>query len=291
MLAYPAGALLQYIGNQPFFGVLGPWRLLLKHEILRVYPSVAALQQKLTVGIHIQCNAAIEKVSFEQGRPAIDGEPYDHVVRLASLMQCGFLVCGLTVVASRYQIVGRCLPLKLWQCTSWCVGSRLRRMSNRSLSAFVAWQIQQPLSEVFDRVQYQSSSIIVHTDPSFMPPKREDWRTINVHDGGSSGLSCLTVWMNSYYYDRSFDGDVFQTWNPYRRPIESHILDETHFQRVVHTKSTGDIQSRVAALQGQNGLYFCGSYSSPGVGLLEQAAASALKVAHLIKTKAAGARA
>jgi hypothetical protein len=51
---------------------------------------VAALQQKLTIGIHIQCNAAIEKVSFEQGRPAIDGEPYDHVVRLASLLQCGF---------------------------------------------------------------------------------------------------------------------------------------------------------------------------------------------------------
>ncbi len=38
------------------------------------------------------------------------------------------LVCGLTIVASRYQIVGRCLRLKLWQCTSWCVGSRLRRM-------------------------------------------------------------------------------------------------------------------------------------------------------------------
>ncbi len=116
-----------------------------------------------------------------------------------------------------------------------------------------------------------------------MPPKREDWRTINVHDGASSGLSCLTVWMNSYYYDRSFDGDVFQTWNPYHRPSETSILDETHFQRVVHTKSTSDIQASIAALQGQNGMYFCGAYSTPGVGLLEQAAASALKVARLIR--------
>lgn len=81
--------------------------------------------------------------------------------------------------------------------------------------------------------------------------------------------------------EATFDGDVFQTWNPFKRP--ANVLKDANFLRVVHTKATAQQLEQLAALQGKDGFYYCGAYTVFGMGLLEQAAQSGELVASLIR--------
>eukprot|EP00658_Telonema_sp_P-2_P027374 TRINITY_DN21147_c0_g2_i2.p1 TRINITY_DN21147_c0_g2~~TRINITY_DN21147_c0_g2_i2.p1 ORF type:complete len:135 (-),score=17.77 TRINITY_DN21147_c0_g2_i2:270-674(-) len=119
---------------------------------------------------------------------------------------------------------------------------------------------------------------------------REHWKALNVHEG-RDGMSSLTVWLNSYYDSHAItdDGlqqkDVFQTWNPQVEPRDETVLKTVYFQRVKHTNETRSLQRQLAMLQGRNACYFCGSYSTFGVGLLEQAVVSAERVAAMIRQR------
>jgi predicted NAD/FAD-binding protein len=137
--------------------------------------------------------------------------------------------------------------------------------------------------DLFTRVQYQSSSIVLHTDPSLMPTHPTNWCAFNVFQAHAEDMCQLTVWLNQYYPHIAFPGNVFETWNAHRRP--SNIIKEAHFLRVVHTADTPAFLVALEQVQGQDGFYFVGSYTQYGMGLLEQAALSALHVANLIKSR------
>ena len=93
----------------------------------------------------------------------------------------------------------------------------------------------------------------------------------------------LTAWLNEYYPKADFRADVFQTWNPHKKP--KNVLKECHFLRVVHTKDTPQVLKEINRVQGQNNIFFAGAYSVEGMGLLEQAAQSGRKVAKMILAK------
>jgi len=142
-----------------------------------------------------------------------------------------------------------------------------------------------PWASIFSEFQYHPSSVVLHRDPSLMPRVREDWRVLNVGVADKEAACMLSVWMNAYYGDeddagdgtdpKPFKSDVFQTWNPHFRPKESSIIQESHFQRVVHGHDSARLQRAVADLQGKEGFYFAGSYAVHGLGLLEEASKSA----------------
>ena len=115
---------------------------------------------------------------------------------------------------------------------------------------------------------------------------KKDWKSLNVHRG-TDDMSSLTVWLNSYYNTTSITSseqkDIFQTWNPQVDPAQDKVLRTVHFLRVKHRSDTRSIQESIEEMQGRRGIYFCGSYSVFGVGLLEQAAVSAQRVAKLIR--------
>lgn len=130
-------------------------------------------------------------------------------------------------------------------------------------------------TSVFDEFRYHPSHVFVHRDPSFMPPNREDWRAVNVRDD-TGGTACqISVWVNAYYGCDGLGGDIFETVNPTHTPKDELIVREVHLQRVVHTVKSAKLQQNIAEIQGREGYYFCGAYSVPGMGLLEQACHSA----------------
>uniref|UniRef100_A0A7S1AS70 Methyltransferase type 11 domain-containing protein n=1 Tax=Noctiluca scintillans TaxID=2966 RepID=A0A7S1AS70_NOCSC len=140
----------------------------------------------------------------------------------------------------------------------------------------VAKILPRPWTGFFDHFKYHPSEIFVHSDPSLMPPNREDWRAINVCDNDEALACQISVWVNAYYGpDVDLGGDVFETVNARHRPELHHIIKETFMHRVVHSTDTGRLQSELAESQGREGFYFCGAYSVRGMGLLEQAVASA----------------
>jgi predicted NAD/FAD-binding protein len=141
---------------------------------------------------------------------------------------------------------------------------------------------------VFDRVQYQPSSIVLHTDTSAMPPDRKSWQALNVEIQPGSPMSQLTVWLNEYYPNVNFPEDTFETWNAFL-PMKG-VTKEVHFQRVVHSEHTPQLLKEIEAEQGKGGIYFAGSYSVYGMGLLEQAAISGKKAAARLLADLAAAR-
>ena len=125
---------------------------------------------------------------------------------------------------------------------------------------------------VFDHFATETRSLIIHRDASLMPLRREDWRSLNVTCASDNDAASLTVWLNAFYPELKFDGDIFETWAPRTPP--SHVIREVSLPRVVQTVDQHKLHAGIAALQGRNGIYFAGAHVVPGMGLLEQACAA-----------------
>ena len=139
-------------------------------------------------------------------------------------------------------------------------------------------------NEVFSEVKYQPSSIYLHSDASLLPPCRSQWKAFNICQDEEHDMCMLTAWLNMYYTESKLgDKDLFQTWNPHTPPADEDIVKVVHFLRVVHTSETPRILKVIEEEQGVNGFYYAGAYSVGGMGLLEQAAQSGVKVAERIK--------
>ncbi|KAL3943268.1 MAG: hypothetical protein SGBAC_002677 [Bacillariaceae sp.] len=136
--------------------------------------------------------------------------------------------------------------------------------------------------KAFSEVQYHPSIIYLHTDESFMPPNKKDWRKWTVEMKKEFDEPQLSFWLNEVYPDSNFSGNVFQTWAPLHDPKPESILKKASFQRVVHTKETPRLLKEIAAAQGKDGIYYAGSYTEYGMGLLEQALISGRKAAQRV---------
>lgn len=141
---------------------------------------------------------------------------------------------------------------------------------------------------VFQKVAYHPSSICLHTDESLMPPNKADWRALNVCQDKEQEMCMLTCWLNVYYPEANFPHNIFQTWNCFKKPQGDKLLKEVYFTRVVHTAATPGIVERIKSLQGNNNVFYAGSYCVYGMGLLEQAVESAETVVDAILREQSG---
>ena len=126
-------------------------------------------------------------------------------------------------------------------------------------------------TSIFGQIEYHPSTIYLHRDESFMPRNKKEWRTWNVEMSSGRKEPQLTFWLNEFYPDAKFDGNVFQTWSPAHQPKVSQIIRKSDFERVVHTARSRSIISEIEKLQGKDGFFYAGSYSAYGMGLLEEA--------------------
>jgi predicted NAD/FAD-binding protein len=92
--------------------------------------------------------------------------------------------------------------------------------------------------------------IVVHGDPSFMPPDRRDWSTNNLFLDGE------TAWMSDWQSRR-----VIRTWLPEGRTLPDPLYARRRFHHVLMTRDTAGLQRRIAAVQGAAGLWVTGMYT------------------------------
>jgi len=130
---------------------------------------------------------------------------------------------------------------------------------------------------IFGQIEYHPSTIYLHRDESFMPRNKKEWRTWNVEMSSGRKEPQLTFWLNEFYPDAEFDGNVFQTWSPTHQPQAELIIRRSDFERVVHSSNSRSIISEIENLQGKDSIFFAGSYSAYGMGLLEEALISGRK--------------
>ena len=126
--------------------------------------------------------------------------------------------------------------------------------------------------------RYENVAVVVHTDRSLMPARKKDWCTFNMISDESNSSAMCSIWMNKFYPEWQIKNGqpVFQTIMPIKPPREEAIVCQTAMQRpVVDKESIKGIelldQSR---RQLDRRIWFCGSYASPGIPLLESGVVS-----------------
>lgn len=139
-------------------------------------------------------------------------------------------------------------------------------------------------SSVFDGFRYHPSTTIVHRDESFMPPNKKDWKCWNVEMSSGYNGPQLTFWLNAFIPDAAFSTNVFQTWAPRHQAEPELLLQSSRFNRVVHTEDTRQLVAELRHVQGKDGIYYAGSYSVYGMGLLEEALFSGVKAGENVLT-------
>jgi predicted NAD/FAD-binding protein len=135
---------------------------------------------------------------------------------------------------------------------------------------------------------YQPSTVLMHTDARLAPPDRALWGPVNFILAPDADMPMATIWMNTVH--SCLGGkDIFQTWNPVIEPDPACVLSRAAVERpVVNAESVRGI-AKLQVLHAMPGrrIWFAGAYASPGVPLLESAAASGLAVAQRISGRSA----
>lgn len=218
LIACPADILLPYIDGLGLTKFLGVFK---KGDVVRIQPSIKALEHALLYGIHFEGNTKIKNLDEKK---IINGIEYDAII------------CATDANAVPY-VVRKC-------------------------------------ATVFGKFHYHPSTIYLHKDISLLPENRSNWRTWDVRMEPEQEEPQLTFWLNRYYGEIGFEGNVFQTWAPIKAPKNDCVIKKFEMSRVVHTSESKDMVKLVQDEQGKRGFYYAGSYAVYGMGLLEQAATS-----------------
>ena len=121
---------------------------------------------------------------------------------------------------------------------------------------------------VLGAFRYTRNSVILHSDPSFMPKNKSAWSSWNyfepenAEDEHSSAVT-LTYWMN-FIQHISNDTPLFVTLNPPADKAIKKIHDEFQFDHPQFNQDAISSQSKLDLIQGNNGVWFCGAYTRYG---------------------------
>ncbi|MEA3641335.1 MAG: FAD-dependent oxidoreductase [Lamprobacter sp.] len=133
--------------------------------------------------------------------------------------------------------------------------------------------------ELLSHFRYQPNRTYLHTDISLMPQRRQVWSSWNylsqLTQDGTCAVS-VTYWMNRLQGLKT-DKDYLVSLNPLRPPAEERIIAEMVYDHPIFDQAAMDAQPRLSKLQGQDRIWFCGSYF--GYGFHEDALASAVAMA------------
>ncbi len=135
--------------------------------------------------------------------------------------------------------------------------------------------------ELLASFSYEPSRVVVHADTRLAPPGGEaQWAPVNFLLSNRGFAPMATIWMNAIQ-PMPGAGPVFQTWNPVIEPEPSLVLGEAEFERPVVSQESIKGLDRLAVLHQQKDrrIWFCGSYASHGIPLLESATTSAVCIA------------
>lgn len=131
---------------------------------------------------------------------------------------------------------------------------------------------------VLGAFRYTDNHAVLHRDPGLMPRRRRVWSSWNyVADAGTiDAPASLTYWMNRLQ-NLGAAPDIFVSLNPMRAPAPELTLAEMQYDHPLFDRAALAAQRALPALQGEGGVYFCGSYL--GYGFHEDALAAGLDVA------------
>lgn len=132
--------------------------------------------------------------------------------------------------------------------------------------------------QTLSALQYQDNRVILHADAQQMPRRRACWSSWIYQadfDRPNPAIG-VTYWMNNLQAIPQ-DDPLFVTLNPVHDIPESRIYDEKIFRHPFFDGAALAAQKKLAALQGQDNIWFAGAYTRHGFH--EDGFASAVAIA------------
>ena len=131
--------------------------------------------------------------------------------------------------------------------------------------------------------RFEQGQLVIHTDPSVMPPKRKDWSVLSYMMDRKFTRQQFTVWLNSVEPSLVGKNAVFQTWQPVTEVDPKKVISTVTLTRAVVDSQTvalnKELQQRHKSANRK--VFFCGSWSCDGLPILESAVTSAMHIAEI----------
>lgn len=125
--------------------------------------------------------------------------------------------------------------------------------------------------------RYQPNRAVMHFDAAQMPTRRRAWASWNYL--GGAGAPSVTYWMNSLQ-NLTCKEEIFVTLNPAADIRADKVIARFDYDHPMFDVAAGRAQRELWSLQGEGGVWFCGSYF--GQGFHEDGLQSGLAVAEAL---------
>lgn len=298
------------LDRYPAAVLLGAMQKLVQPEGLnRTRHGTVDVVSRLAAGISQRLNCAVRRIL-----PSVDGDTATEVaIELDSAERLSF---DHLVIATQANMSARLLNEWLENSNAATTGeathpSNARIASGIPQSVDRNRKIDVEIADRLGRFEYENVPVVVHSDERLLPARRSDWSTFNLlcskrtNSHVTSSISeasisnsasyepqsaaMCSIWLNRFYPSWQQLPDVFQTIMPVVEPASNKVIGVGKMQRPVVNLDTLVNVRRLAELQsqGQRRIWFCGSYMSEGVPLLESGVASAKRLVDLILDVAA----
>ena len=135
--------------------------------------------------------------------------------------------------------------------------------------------------ELLEQIPFERSEMSVHTDDDLMPETGTSLSPVTYHIPEGGKRSQVSVDLTKAIDRLRGQQSIFQTWNPIRDIAANRELARVTFTRPAVTLSSRKAVRKLKAMQNalDNRLWFCGSYMTEKIPLLEAAVDSATSVA------------
>ncbi|MEO0439292.1 MAG: FAD-dependent oxidoreductase [Pseudomonadota bacterium] len=135
--------------------------------------------------------------------------------------------------------------------------------------------------DLLDTVPFEKSEMSVHTDEGLLPGSAEQLSPVSYHLPHDSNRAEVTVNLTRTIARLKNQDTVFQTWNPIRDPDPDKELARVSFTRPTVNQTSRNAMSNLRDFHGRQGnrLWFCGSYMTEKIPLLDAAVDSSVAIA------------
>lgn len=129
--------------------------------------------------------------------------------------------------------------------------------------------------------EYSTNLAVLHKDSSLMPKNQKTWASWNYVSDSANNL-CLTYWMNNLQPIPKAH-PLFVTLNPSKKIDKENIFYQTTYHHPIFNQKAHQIQKDITSIQGNNNIYYIGSYL--GYGFHEDGIRSAYDISQKLVKK------
>ncbi|TCM71003.1 putative NAD/FAD-binding protein [Acinetobacter calcoaceticus] len=137
---------------------------------------------------------------------------------------------------------------------------------------------------LLEQFRFEQGDLVIHTDPSVMPPNRKDWAVLSYMMDRKFTRQQFTVWLNSIEPSLVGKSPVFQTWRPVTEIDPKKVISVVSLNRAVVDSQTvalnKELQKRHLELDRK--VFYVGSWSCDGLPILESAVTSAMHIGEIL---------